>query len=117
LTFQRISKEQSGDMLDALLGLFRLIWLFGKGHHAVVLENLALRQQIAVYKRKQKRPRPVQPGPLVLDRTVPRVEGSAASLVHRSFGLGGALAAGAFPPMLGEPVAEVRNTRTTAGQP
>jgi putative transposase len=34
-----------------------LLWLFGKGQHAVVLENLALRQQIAIYKRKQKRPR------------------------------------------------------------
>jgi hypothetical protein len=28
-----------------------------KGHHAIVLENLALRQQLAIYKRKQKRPR------------------------------------------------------------
>jgi hypothetical protein len=44
-------------MLAFLLGLFRLIWLFGKGHHAVVLENLALRQQLAIYKRKQMRPR------------------------------------------------------------
>jgi putative transposase len=44
-------------MLALLLGLFRLIWLFGKDQHAVVLENLALRQQIAVYKRKPKRPR------------------------------------------------------------
>jgi transposase InsO family protein len=44
-------------MLAFLLGLFRLIWLFGKGHHAVALENLALRQQIAIYKRKRKRPR------------------------------------------------------------
>ena len=44
-------------MLAFLLGLFRLVWLFGKGHHAVVLENLALRQQIAIYKRTQKRPR------------------------------------------------------------
>jgi transposase InsO family protein len=34
-----------------------LIWLFGKGQHAVVLENVAFRQQIAVYKRKQKHPR------------------------------------------------------------
>jgi putative transposase len=42
-------------MLAFLLGLFRLVWLFGKGHHAVVLENLALRQQIAIYKRTQKR--------------------------------------------------------------
>jgi hypothetical protein len=44
-------------MLVFLLGLFRLIWLFGKGHHAVALENLALRQQIAIYKRKRKRTR------------------------------------------------------------
>src|SRR6202022_1664824 len=44
-------------MLAILLGLFRLIWLFGRGHHAVVLENLALRQQLAIYKRKKKRPR------------------------------------------------------------
>jgi hypothetical protein len=27
-------------MLAILLGLFQLIWLFGRGHHAVVLENL-----------------------------------------------------------------------------
>ena len=44
-------------MLGFLLGLFRLVWLFGKGHHAVVLENLALRRQLSIYKRKQKRPR------------------------------------------------------------
>src|ERR1700738_1963661 len=44
-------------MLAILLGLFRLIWLCGRGHHAVVLENLALRQQLAIYKRKKKRPR------------------------------------------------------------
>src|SRR5262249_59657996 len=49
-------------MTDLRLGLFRLIWLFGKGHHAVVLENLALWQQIAVYKRKQKGPRLVRGG-------------------------------------------------------
>src|ERR1019366_963796 len=44
-------------MLAILLGLFRLIWLFGRGHDAVALENLALRQQLAIYKRKNKRPR------------------------------------------------------------
>jgi hypothetical protein len=44
-------------MLAILLGLFQLIWLFGRGHHAVVLENLALRQQLAIYKRTKKRPR------------------------------------------------------------
>jgi putative transposase len=40
-----------------LLTLFRFIRLLGSGHQAVVLENLALRQQLAIYKRKQKRPR------------------------------------------------------------
>jgi len=44
-------------MLAILLGLFRLIWLFGRSHDAVALENLALRQQLAIYKRKKKRPR------------------------------------------------------------
>ena len=47
-------------MLGLLLGLFRLVWLFGKGHQAVVLENLALRQQLSVYRRKHKRPRMVE---------------------------------------------------------
>src|ERR1700751_3690604 len=44
-------------MLGFLLGLFRLVWLFEKGHQAVVLDNRALRQQLSVYKRRQKRPR------------------------------------------------------------
>jgi putative transposase len=44
-------------MLVILLGLFQLIWLFGRGHHAVVLENLVLRQQLVIYKRKKKCPR------------------------------------------------------------
>jgi len=44
-------------MIGFLLGLFRLVWLVGRGHQAVVLENLALRQQISIYKRGKKRPR------------------------------------------------------------
>ena len=44
-------------MFAFLLGWFRLIWLFTRGHQALVLENLALRQQLAVYKRHSKRPR------------------------------------------------------------
>jgi hypothetical protein len=34
-----------------------LVWLFGKDHRGVVLENLALRQQLSIYKRNHKRPR------------------------------------------------------------
>ena len=44
-------------MLAFLLGLFRMVWLFGKDHRGVVLENLALRQQLSIYKRKHMRPR------------------------------------------------------------
>src|SRR5258708_15606462 len=39
-----------------LLGLFRMVFLLGNPHRSLVLENIALRQQPAVYKRKQKRP-------------------------------------------------------------
>src|ERR1700735_4062390 len=44
-------------MLAFLLSLFRMVWLFGKDHRGVVLENLALRQQLSIYARKHKRPR------------------------------------------------------------
>ena len=43
-------------MLAVFLGLFRIVWLFGKDHRGVVLENIALRQQLSIYKRKHKRP-------------------------------------------------------------
>jgi len=42
-------------MLGFFLGLFRLVWLFGKDHRSAALENLALRQQLSIYKRKRKR--------------------------------------------------------------
>jgi hypothetical protein len=41
IDFSTAWKEQSGNMLAILLGLFQLICLFGRGHHAVALENLA----------------------------------------------------------------------------
>lgn len=44
-------------MLDSLLRLFRLLRFSLRGHQALALENLALRQQIAIYRGKQKRPR------------------------------------------------------------
>jgi putative transposase len=43
-------------MFAFLPHLFRLIWLFFAGHQELALENLALRQQLAIYKRKHKRP-------------------------------------------------------------
>jgi hypothetical protein len=43
-------------MLAALLVAFRSLALICAGHRAVALENLALRQQLAVFKRAVKRP-------------------------------------------------------------
>jgi hypothetical protein len=44
-------------MFASLIRLFHLICFFTRGHQALVLENLALRQQLSIYKRKRKRPR------------------------------------------------------------
>jgi hypothetical protein len=72
-----------------LLALFRLIRLLGSSHQAVVLENLALRQQLAIYKRKQRRPRLLQ-----RDRWFwMAVEGLARGAVRRPSRHGSALAA------------------------
>ncbi len=39
-----------------ILCLFRFVRLLGRGHQAIVVENLALRLQLAAFKRKRKRP-------------------------------------------------------------
>jgi transposase InsO family protein len=44
-------------MIRLLLHLLRLLPVLFGGHRQLVLENLTLRQQIAVYKRRQTRPR------------------------------------------------------------
>ena len=44
-------------MLACSPRLLRLVWFFSGGHQTLVLENLALRQQIAILKRKRTRPR------------------------------------------------------------
>jgi hypothetical protein len=43
-------------MLAIILCLFRFVRLLGSGHQAVAVENLALRLQLAAFKRKRKRP-------------------------------------------------------------
>ena len=44
-------------MLAALVVALRSLALICRGHRAVALENLALRQQLAVFKRTVRRPR------------------------------------------------------------
>jgi hypothetical protein len=43
-------------MLAIILYVFRSVRLLGSGHQAVAVENLALRLQLAAYRRKRKRP-------------------------------------------------------------
>jgi putative transposase len=43
-------------MLAMILCLFRFVRLLGGGHQAIAVENLALRRQLAAYRRKRKRP-------------------------------------------------------------
>ena len=43
-------------MLPIIMCVFRLVRLLGSGHQAVAVENLALRLQLATYKRQRKRP-------------------------------------------------------------
>jgi len=47
-------------MAAILLCIFRFLRLLGSAHQDIVLENLALRQQLAVFKRIHKRPRLTQ---------------------------------------------------------
>jgi putative transposase len=50
-------RTQSESMITVLLHLVRLLPVLFGGHRQVALENLALRQQLAVYKRTAARPR------------------------------------------------------------
>src|SRR5713101_4841355 len=52
-----VRSTRGSRMLTALMVLFRSIGLICGGHRAIVLENLALRQQLAVLMRTANRPR------------------------------------------------------------
>ena len=56
-----ICRLRSGDnpssMITLLLHLLRLLPLLFGGHRQLALENLALHQQLAVYKRTVRRPK------------------------------------------------------------
>src|SRR5436190_23481805 len=57
LICRRWSGENPGLMITLLLHVLRLLpFLFG-GHRQLAVENLALRQQLAVYKRTTARPK------------------------------------------------------------
>ena len=55
-------------MITLLLHLLRLLPVLFGGHRQLALENLALRQQLAVYKRMMTRPKLRTNGPPLLGR-------------------------------------------------
>ena len=71
-------------MLAIILCLFRFFRLLGSGHRAVAVENLALRLQLAAFKRKRKRPVPTQLDRLFLGRALPVLEWLAGLASFRS---------------------------------
>jgi hypothetical protein len=50
-------RHHPSSMITLLLHLLRLLPFLCGGHHQLALENLALRQQLAVYRRTVSRPR------------------------------------------------------------
>jgi hypothetical protein len=52
-----LSGHNRGSMITLLLHLLRLLPFLVGGHRQLALENLALRQQLAVYKRTMPRPK------------------------------------------------------------
>ena len=52
-----IRRNPSSMIITLLLHVLRLVPFLCGGHHQLALENLALRQQLAVYRRTVSRPR------------------------------------------------------------
>ena len=48
--------ETIRDMPVLFMSVFRFVRLLLSGHHAVAIENAALRMQLAAFQRKRKRP-------------------------------------------------------------
>ena len=82
-------------MLTALMVLLRSIGLICGGHRAIVLENLALRQQLAVLTRTVKRPQLRSTNRLFLDAPRQGLAGLALRLDRRAARYRGPMA----PPM------------------
>src|SRR5213594_2413042 len=80
-------------MVTLLLRLFRLLPLLCGAHRHVALENLALRHQLAVYKRTVTRPKVRRSDRLFWGRAVEGVGGLEAGSRHRVAQHGPAVAA------------------------
>jgi hypothetical protein len=55
--FPTRSRHNLRIMLAVILHCFRLLFLLISGHQAIAFANIALRQQLAIFKRANKRPR------------------------------------------------------------
>jgi hypothetical protein len=116
--FSTHQQEQSGDTLDLLLGLFRLIWLFGKGQHAVCARKSRPSAADCRLQPKAKAARLVRRNRwfCIALSLAWKDWRQALCIVHPDSAV--RWQRGRFRRYWAQPVAaEVCNTRTTAGQP
>ena len=91
-------------MLTALMVLLRSIGLICCGHRAIALENLALRQQLAVFKRTVQGPRLRPRRSTVLGSARSRLAELAFGLDRRAARDGGRLASALAPMPMDAPL-------------
>jgi hypothetical protein len=102
LICQRWSGENPSVMITLLLHLLRLLPSLCGGHRPLALENVALRQQLAVYKRTASRPTLRRSGRPFWGRSVQNMDRVEERPRHRGTGHGAAVAAAARPRALDE---------------
>jgi len=92
-------------MLNVIVISIRFILLILAGQKQVALENAALRQQLAVFKRNVPRPKSEQPRSIILDRPVHDLAGLAICVDIRAAGNCNILASQSVQTLLVEVVA------------
>jgi hypothetical protein len=102
LICQRWSGENPSVMITLLLHLLRLLPSLCGGHRPLALENVALRQQLAVYKRTASRPTLRRSGRPFWGFSVQNMDRVEERPRHRGTGHGAAVASAARPRALDE---------------
>src|SRR5207249_10413980 len=89
-------------MITLLLHLLRLLPFVCGGHRQLALENLALRQQLAIYKRTAARPKLRRSDRALLGLALKGVDRVEDGRHHGDSGHGAALAAAPLPRALAQ---------------
>ena len=102
-------------MLNAIVVVMRFVILLFRGQRHLALENLALRQQLAVFKRNNKTTEAAPVGSIVLDWVEDDLEELEIRSEHRSTGNGHLMAAKTIQAIL-VAIVPSKRTRTCANE-